>query len=832
MPPLEGSDAYRAVSRLLGGAEIDAAWTAASPAIERLRRALTEDPRRASDKDLAVLVRQVLRRETVLRDNEMPPSLPCAHPRLSGFDQWDAIGCEVIRSAAGIRIEALPWSPDWLCGAGQASVDAYAASEVVRRTFNGAEAAGDPFLASLGRTSYRSLGQRAAVRAALSTPEGGTLVVALPTGEGKSLIFQLAHRIGFVGAPNSDGPGLTLVIVPTVALGLNHEQEAVDICGLSRPLTFQGAAHAENAVIAANIRDGTQGLCFASPEAACGTLREPLRQAAEAGRLRAIVVDEAHLIDQWGTGFRTEFQELSGLRRELIAASPPGRRLRTLLLSATLTDSSLETLRALFGTDGAFESVAAVKLRPEPDYWVAPESNDAERVERVLAALHHIPRPAALYVTKVVDAIAWHARLKDAGFSRLGLVHGKTSQQNRDSVVAGWRTGALDLVVGTSAFGLGIDYAHARSVIHACVPETLDRFYQEVGRGGRDGCGALSLIIPAGSDKHLARRMTTQKMIGVDRALVRWRTMFEGKANLAGDRFAVRIDGRPSSGEADIDMKGDRNTDWNLRTLALMARAGLIHLHGSPWPKLEHVGDWVEVETLDERHLEAEVWDEKVEGVRQDSRQATRRTHDLMNRFLEDQTCPADILEDLYGADRVSRDCSRCSQCRTDQRCRRPAASVGEPISPWTATLDPIITRLCDSSLRLLVTYDRDTLTRAASRRFGESLARMNKAGLSKLLVLGQPGFDLAKALEFAKTAPFFVSYLERLAYSRLPPGPEVVLVGAGQTLVEANLVARAMSPRILIADRDQVSPDGRLLRMVFGGRTLTLEEFNSRLAE
>ena len=122
-------------------------------------------------------------------------------------------------------------------------------------------------------------------------------------------------------------------------------------------------------------------------------------------------------------------------------------------------------------------------------------------------------------------------------------------------------------------------------------------------------------------------------------------------------------------------------------------------------------------------------------------------------------------------------------------------------------------------------------LTRAASRRFGESLARMNKAGLSKLLVLGQTGFDLAKALEFAKTAPFFVSHLERLAYSRLPPGPEVVLVGAGQTLVEANLVARAMSPRILIADCDQASPDGRPLRTVFGGRTLTLEEFNSRLA-
>ena len=236
------------------------------------------------------------------------------------------------------------------CRAGD-GVETFAASEATRREFNKAGCEGDPFLAAVGRTSYRSRGQRAAVRAALSTPAGGTLVVALPTGEGKSMIFQLAHTVGFVGADQAENRGVTLVIVPTVALGVNHEQEAVNVCGLSPPLAFQGGNDVQNNIIAERIADGTQGLCFASPEAACGALRDPLRRAAEAGLLRAMVIDEAHLVDQWGTGFRTEFQELSGLRRELMSAAPPGQACAPSCCRRRLTAISLETLRSLFGAE-------------------------------------------------------------------------------------------------------------------------------------------------------------------------------------------------------------------------------------------------------------------------------------------------------------------------------------------------------------------------------------------------------------------------------------------------------------------------------------------------
>ena len=251
------------------------------------------------------------------------------------------MGLQANVAPGGLNVTAVALAARWLVQRRRSRASTRSRPrKPLRREFNTQDCEGDPFLRRSGAPRTASRGQRAAVRAALSTPAGGTLVVALPTGEGKSMIFQLAQAVGFVGArASTEGRGVTLVVVPTVALAVNHEHEAMNVCGLRSRLAFQGGSETQNGIIADRIAEGSQGLCFASPEAACGRLREPLRRAAEAGHLRALVVDEAHLVDQWGTGFRTEFQELSGLRRELIAAAAPDQRMRTLLLSATLTDS-------------------------------------------------------------------------------------------------------------------------------------------------------------------------------------------------------------------------------------------------------------------------------------------------------------------------------------------------------------------------------------------------------------------------------------------------------------------------------------------------------------
>ena len=458
MAELDGSAAFNALAELLRGKSGD--WHATPPSLERLRAALVST--QASGLDLAVLLRQALRFEHARRGYSASPTVIVTHPRFTSFAEWERVGLKATPSPNGPLVSALPWRPAWLTTDEVEGVDGLATSETVCREFNSAQTTGDPFLKSVGRTSYRSSGQRAAVRAALSTPSGGTLVIALPTGEGKSMIFQLVQSVGFTTTMKDSSPGVTLVVVPTVALAVNHEHEVITVCKLSKPLAYEGGNEIENSCIVERIAAGTQGLCFASPEAACGALRHALRRAAEAGHLHALVIDEAHLVDQWGTGFRTEFQELSGLRRELMSAAQPDRRMRTLLLSATLTDSSLETLRSLFGTDGIFDSIAAVQLRPEPDYWVAPVTAPQTRIDRVMEALHHVPRPAVLYVTMVTDAEAWYSRITSAGFRRVKMLHGKTRRGSREQIVDQWRTGQVDIVVGTAAFGLGIDYAHAR----------------------------------------------------------------------------------------------------------------------------------------------------------------------------------------------------------------------------------------------------------------------------------------------------------------------------------------------------------------------------------
>jgi ATP-dependent DNA helicase RecQ len=831
MADLDGYDAFTALERLLDCDDNGNGWKARSPSIERLRLALVDPAQSASALDLAVLLRQAMAHEHVRRGNMVSPTVRVSTDRFGGFVDWAKIGLIAISADEARLVTIQPWNPAWLNGA-EESVDAFAASETTRREFNINGCEGDPLLASVQRTTYRSRGQRAAVRAALSTPAGGCLVVALPTGEGKSMIFQLVHTVGFVGADQAKNSGVTLVIVPTVALGVNHEREAVEVLGLSRPLVFQSGNDVENGLIAERIASGTQGLCFASPEAACGRLRESLRYAAEAGLLRALVIDEAHLVDQWGTGFRTEFQELSGLRRELLAAAPTGQALRTIMLSATLTDSSLETLGSLFGAESDFESLAAVQLRPEPDYWIAASTSEAARVNQVLETLHHAPRPTVLYVTEVEAAEAWFSRLTDAGFRRLSKLHGKTKRTEREEIVGQWRDGTLDIVVGTSAFGLGIDYPHARSVIHACVPETLDRFYQEVGRGGRDGKAALSLIIPTSKDVETAERINARQVISIDRGHLRWSAMFAGLTGFGDGRFAVRIDGRPGTGERDIDMFGDANTDWNLRTITLMARAGLLRLLGTPYPRIQEEGDWLEVEIIDDHHLDMEVWRTRVEQSRLEGKIASKRNLALMRDFLRDSRCPATILEELYGAGRVGRVCSRCSRCRQDEGCRLKANPVGEPRSPWAAPLDSLLANLFDRDLRLLVTYDPSGLSRTASRRLGETLQRLQQARLAKLITLGDQPFDMGRVLKFAEKSAFFVSDLSSLALSRLPKGPELVMVGDRQTLKAQNLTPRSDNPRIFLTPLDQIAPDGRRLRDVFGGRTLTLNEFNARVAQ
>lgn len=826
---------FHKLIRLLAGQCDGASWSTADiPAFDRLRRALIAQPHQVSIMDLAVLLRQALVFESMRRNWAPPAECDVLGARWMALQDWSSFGLSAVSIPGGWRVSPQPWRPDWIAVDGTASLEAWASAENVCRHFEAASVPADPFLSKLNRKAYRSAAQRNAVRAALRTPVGGTLVITLATGEGKSLIPHAVAITGYgsYAGQSSDG-GVTLVVVPTVALSIDQEAAASGL-GFALPLAYRSGDQEKNRQIIERIEAGSQSLCYASPEAVCGALREPLKAAARAGHLKAIVIDEAHLVDAWGTGFRTEFQLLGGLRRELIQLSPECRQPRTLLLSATLTETALETLRTLFGAPGEFAEFAGATLRPELEYWLASPANEAKRVDRVIESLHHVPRPAILYVTRVSDAENWFQYIFGLGFRRIRLVTGKTSLGEREAVLAEWRAGNIDLVIATSAFGLGIDYPHVRSVIHACIPESLDRFYQEVGRGGRDGRACMSLLIPAHEDWSAAKHVSDVTVIGVERGLQRWKAMFENGEHLSNSSvFHVRLTTSPGQGDDDIDMVGERSADWNARTLTLMERAGFIRQCGME-RRTNNYEPWQKIEILDHNHLHYDAWQRRVGPLRHAIAEANSNNLGLMRRYILQQECITRLLIQLYGDDRVGAACTSCSRCRAMPASRISPVATAQTF-PWQQPLPPAdhVLGLMDDRYRIIVFYDPAGRDSRWFRRLGEVFEVLGQNGVNNLTLLAnQDEFD-NEVTRRLSAHPWFVAKVARLLPGRLPPGPEVILSAERPPLTRTNLSPRDINKaRIFILPLDTESPDrlGIRLSQCFDGRMFLFDEFHQRL--
>jgi len=529
--------------------------------------------------DAMALFRHVLRRQSLQAGENAQLRVPSAGgwpDRLA----WAQSGIRAHSEADGyILIEAWPWRADWMGESDNPVFEDVFAEQNVRLDW---QRPIDPFLGEASTfTTYVSPGQREAVRSAFLLPPGETLIVALPTGSGKSFVAQAP-----VLARGLEG-GLSLCIVPTTALVLDQARQMREM--LKRrfprrevpPLAWHaGLGTEDRAAIKAAIREGRQGILYCSPEAATGGLLPALYDAARGGLLAYLIIDEAHLVSQWGDGFRPAFQMLAGVRRGLLAACPTGAPFRTVLMSATMTPDTVTTIDALFGPTRTVQMVASIHLRPEPQYWIHREDDPDKKDRKVLEILRHAPRPFILYVTKRSDAKRWIKLLRRTGYGRVDCFHGETPHAERQRIIEQWSDNKLDGIVATSAFGVGIDKRDVRTVIHAAVPETLDRFYQEVGRGGRDGCPSASFLIYAAEDRDTANQLAAPTLIGDDLAFERWTSMFGGseKRDSMGQLREVDLSVVPPR----LRQQSDYNESWNMRTLIMMARAGMLELESLP----------------------------------------------------------------------------------------------------------------------------------------------------------------------------------------------------------------------------------------------------------
>jgi ATP-dependent DNA helicase RecQ len=815
------------------------------PCHQRLLDALGNSP---GSGDIASLVRHVLRREDEKQGGSSAISLLIS--RKSPFPDrttWEQSSINVLREdQEHYLISANPWQPEWLDFAIQYPPDSPIFKEEYRRNYE--PVSGDLFLQLVGLNKYHSMGQREAIHAVLTAPDSSTLVINLPTGAGKSLCAQLPALLN-----SRNNYGVSVVVVPTTALAIDQEGK------LNYFIHHNTAYYSDDSIegkerregIRSRIRAGTQRIIFTSPESLMNSLAPALYEAGKLGMLRYLIIDEVHMVEQWGDGFRPAFQEIPGLRRDLLRLCS----FNTILLTATLTESCLDTLKTLFGKD--LQVISAVQLRPEPAYWFEWCKSEEVRKQRLLEAVYNLPRPLIIYGTKVKDVEDWKRELNRAGFKRCDLMTGKSTSQERLQLLEKWREGKIDIVVATSAFGLGIDQSDVRAVIHVCIPETIDRFYQEVGRGGRDGKAAISLTLYTDEDYSIARSLSEKSVITIERGLQRWESMFGKKERLQDDRYRVPIDVSPSSEEKDIDMYGDRNLAWNIRTLTLLNRANIIEIDSIEPPQKQN-SDSEEVyqkawdlhrnsriiRIRNDQHLNKYTWESEVEPIRQQRQSWSYKNLQLMQEALKAKRCISQIFLEAYSIPPrqtsetrnpviVSAACGGCPVCRKDGI--KPFAGIMPiPSPPWQKPKFLVrdeLQRLLGNDNLMLIFYE-SLEEKTMKRRMNKVLKWFAEQGIINFVIPEELQESLIKEVNRIPNA--FIFLWDSYQPIKMPHISTLIFHPQGEKLPYNYLSKNSISqaPRIILlpTDTPDTSRPERRLFDIFQGRQLKFDPFYMKI--
>lgn len=476
------------------------------------------------------------------------------------------------------QVSCLFHSPEWLHPSNYIR-DVYSLKQT-EDAYNSETSPGDELLReNTGFKAYKSFEQKVSVHTALRLPAGHTLLISQPTGGGKSLVTQMLA---------STSTGLTVVIVPTVALARDQYHAARQNLNNTEGIyCYRGSQSAEERKeIIKGISDKTAKILFISPEAILmnAALYSLLDKASSEQYLVNVVIDEAHVVPDWGVFFRPDFQIFSILLRKWRKIS--NYSIRTYMLSATLSDDVVDALFTLFGSEIGNAQIRCDSLRREPRFYFYSTKSKKEQDDKTIEAIKTLPKPTVVYVLEPREAKDLQKRLKAEGFDNIPTFTGETNDGERDRVLLGWKNNEFDIVIATSAFGIGVDKPDVRTIIHACCPENLSRYYQEVGRAGRDGLPSISLFLPYQSkddktaDIRRALGLVKSRVLTVERAVIRWNGMLSSpNAFIDIDECLLDTSATPSTMTfEEAEYAGNRNIAWNVNLLLFFHRIRFIDL--------------------------------------------------------------------------------------------------------------------------------------------------------------------------------------------------------------------------------------------------------------
>ncbi len=328
-----------------------------------------------------------------------------------------------------------------------------------------------------GLQSFRE-GQRDIIDTVLA---GRSALGVMPTGAGKSLCYQLPAMLL---------PGVTLVISPLIAL-MKDQVDSLVSKGLPAAYINSTLTWPEQRERLEQMRRGELKMIFVAPERfRSGAFMRALSMV----HVSLFVIDEAHCISEWGHDFRPDYTTLNQQRAKL--GEPV-----TLALTATATQRVRKDILAQLGLRHADIFVSGFE-RPNLFMEVYRARGKRDKLARMEALLRHMGGNSIVYCAtrKAVEEIA--GELRDAGFG-VGFYHGGLSDGQRDRVQDEFMNGAYEVLVATNAFGMGVDKSDIRAIVHYQIPSSLEAYYQEAGRAGRDGGASHCLLLYNYADRHV-----------------------------------------------------------------------------------------------------------------------------------------------------------------------------------------------------------------------------------------------------------------------------------------------------------------------------------------